>query len=128
LFTSNTDELTIISNYIQQNESDIEVLLPSQMKSAKGKFLNNYFLFYKNLLGLIVNMNFFIVYTLQKWDMPLAKNKLILICSDDMMFDFYIDNADCVIHYDIPIDKQKFSTRFSVLQNSNNILTVRFLN
>ncbi|XP_025420540.1 putative ATP-dependent RNA helicase TDRD12 isoform X2 [Sipha flava] len=100
LFTSNTDELTIISNYIQQNESDIEVLLPSQMKSAK-------------------------VYTLQKWDMPLAKNKLILICSDDMMFDFYIDNADCVIHYDIPIDKQKFSTRFSVLQNSNNILTIK---
>lgn len=60
--------------------------------------------------------------------MPLAKNKLILICSDDMMFDFYIDNADCVIHYDIPVNKQYFSTRFSVLQDSNNTLTVRFLN
>lgn len=60
--------------------------------------------------------------------MPLAKTQLILICSDDMMFDFYIENADCVIHYDIPDNKQHFSTRFSVLQDSSSKLIVRCLN
>lgn len=52
------------------------------------------------------------------------KSKLILICSDDMMYDFYIDSADCLIHYDIPVDKKTFSIRFSVLQDPNNLLIV----
>lgn len=41
-----------------------------------------------------------------------------------MMFDFYIDSADCLIHYDVPVNKGPFSLRFSVLQDSNNIYTV----
>lgn len=41
-----------------------------------------------------------------------------------MMSDFYIDNADCLIHYDIPVNKTTFSVRFSVLQDSSNLLTV----
>lgn len=61
---------------------------------------------------------------LEKWNKPLDKSQLVMICSDDMMFDFYIDNADCLIHYDIPVNKETFSIRFSVLQDSNNILTV----
>lgn len=74
-------------------------------------------------------MNFlFLVYTLTKWYEPLTKNQLIFICSDEMLFDFYIDNADCLIHYDIPVNKGIFSTRFSVLQYSNNIITVSTFN
>lgn len=68
-----------------------------------------------------------LVYTLKKWNEPLANNRLVLICSDSMMFDFYIDNADCLIHYDIPEAKQSFSRRFSVLQDSSNKLVVSFL-
>lgn len=51
-----------------------------------------------------------------------------MICSDDLMCDCYVDNADCVIHYDIPIDKKTFSIRFSVLQDSNTMLIVSHLN
>lgn len=68
-----------------------------------------------------------LVYTLQKWNEPLEKNQLILICSDDMMFDFYVDCADCLIHYDMPVDKQTFSVRFSVLQDPKNLLVVSHL-
>lgn len=66
-------------------------------------------------------MLLFLVFTIQKWNNPLVKNQRLLICSDDMLFDYYIDNADCLIHYDIPEEKQKFSVRFSVLQDSNII-------
>jgi hypothetical protein len=45
-----------------------------------------------------------------------------------MLIDFYIIDADCLIHYDIPADKHKFSLRFSFLQNSNNVLKVSLLN
>lgn len=65
---------------------------------------------------------------LQKWYSPLDKNQRIMICSDDMMSDFFIDNADCLIHYDIPVDKHTFSMRFSVLQDSNNIHIVNSFN
>lgn len=41
-----------------------------------------------------------------------------------MMFDFYIDSADCLIHYDIPANKGTFSLRFSVLQDLNNVYIV----
>lgn len=68
-----------------------------------------------------------LVYTLKKWYESLANNRLVLICSDSMMFDFYIDNADCLIHYDIPASKQSFSIRFSVLQDSSNKMNVSFL-
>jgi len=44
-----------------------------------------------------------------------------------MMFDFYIDNADCLIHYDIPDGKKTFSMRFSVLQDSNKMFVVSCL-
>ncbi|VVC26106.1 Hypothetical protein CINCED_3A001557 [Cinara cedri] len=98
LLTSNTSELDIIYDYIKQNSSDIEVLLPGPLKCS-------------------------FVYTVQKWYLPLEKNQLIFICSDEMMFDFYIDNADCLIHYDIPVEKSSFSIRFSVLQDPNNIFT-----
>lgn len=37
LVTSNPNEPNIISSYIQQGVSDIEVLLPGQLKSGKGK-------------------------------------------------------------------------------------------
>lgn len=65
-----------------------------------------------------------LVYMLQEWFKPLDKNQLLMICSDDMMFDFYIDNADCLIHYDIPVNKETFSIRFSVLQDSQNLFMV----
>lgn len=39
-----------------------------------------------------------------------------------MLIDFYIVDADCLIHYDIPDNKHKFSMRFSVLQNSSNVV------
>jgi len=61
---------------------------------------------------------------LQDWNKPLDKSQLVMICSDDNMFDFYIDNADCLIHYDIPVDKNTFSIRFSVLQDPNNLFVV----
>lgn len=40
LITSNADELDIISSYIQQHDSNIEVLVPSQMKISDGKLIN----------------------------------------------------------------------------------------
>lgn len=43
-----------------------------------------------------------------------------MICSDDMMFDHYIDNTDYLIHYDIPTKEFKFEERFSFLKDSNN--------
>ncbi|XP_060837177.1 putative ATP-dependent RNA helicase TDRD12 isoform X2 [Rhopalosiphum padi] len=97
LVTSNVDELCIISSYIQQHSSSIEVLVPCKMRISN-------------------------VYTLQEWNKPLEKKQRLLICSDDMLIDFYIVDADCLIHYDIPADKHKFSIRFSFLQNSNNVL------
>lgn len=51
-----------------------------------------------------------------------------MICSDDQMFDFYIDNADTLIHFDIPDDKRTFSIRFSVFQSSNTMFEVSYLN
>ncbi|XP_060864055.1 putative ATP-dependent RNA helicase TDRD12 isoform X2 [Metopolophium dirhodum] len=97
LITSNADELGIISSYIQQHDSSIEVLVPSQMRISD-------------------------VYTLQQWNEPLEKKQRVLICSDNMMIDFYVVDADCLIHYDIPANKQQFSIRFSVLQNSSNVM------
>jgi len=64
---------------------------------------------------------------LQQWNEPLEKNQRVLICSDDMMIDLYVVDADCLIHYDIPADKHKFSLRFSVLENSNNVFIVSLL-
>jgi len=64
---------------------------------------------------------FCLVYLLQRWYDPLEK-KRVLICSDDMLIDFYIVDADCLIHYDIPANKHNFSMRFSVLQNSSNVV------
>ncbi|XP_015363727.1 PREDICTED: putative ATP-dependent RNA helicase TDRD12 [Diuraphis noxia] len=96
LVTSDSDELGIISSYIQQHDSSIEVLVPNQMRISN-------------------------VYTLQQWNEPLEKNQRVLICSDNMMIDLYVVDADCLIHYDIPTDKHKFSIRFSVLDNSNNV-------
>lgn len=69
-----------------------------------------------------------LVYTLQQWNEPLEKKQRVLICSDNMMIDFYVVDADCLIHYDIPANKHHFSTRFSVLQNSSNIIIVSLLN
>lgn len=40
LITSSADELDIISSYIQQHDSNIEVLVPSQMKISNGKLIN----------------------------------------------------------------------------------------
>ncbi|CAI6372649.1 unnamed protein product [Macrosiphum euphorbiae] len=97
LITSDADELDIISSYIQQHDSSIEVLVPSQMRISN-------------------------VYTLQKWNEPLEKKHRLLICSDNMMIDFYVVDADCLIHYDIPSNKENFSMRFSVLQNSSNVM------
>lgn len=97
LITSNADELGIISSYIQEHDSTIEVLVPSQMRISN-------------------------VYEMQQWNAPLEKNQRILICSDHTMIDFYVVDADCLIHYDIPSDKHIFSMRFSVLQNSNNVI------
>lgn len=37
VIASNANELFYISNYIQQNDSNIEILLPGKIKSAKGK-------------------------------------------------------------------------------------------
>lgn len=51
LITSNTDELSIISSYFQQDDFGIEVLLASQLQSSKGK-LSIYYL---------VLMNFYIM-------------------------------------------------------------------
>lgn len=123
MITSNADDLNTISSYIKDNDNDIEVLSPGPMKSNKGKLINfRYFMFDLKLFSLLCIS--FSVYISQKWNKPLTKSKLVLICSDDMMFDFYIDNADCLIHYDIPADKRTFSIRFSVLQDSNDLLTV----
>jgi len=69
-----------------------------------------------------------LVYTLKQWNEPLEKNQRLLICSDNMMIDLYIVDADCLIHYDIPADKHKFSIRFSVLENSNNVFIVSPIN
>jgi len=69
-----------------------------------------------------------LVYTLQKWNEPLEKKHRVLICSDNMMIDFYVVDADCLIHYDIPSNKQHFSMRFNVLQNSSNVMIVSPLN
>lgn len=67
------------------------------------------------------------MYLLQEWYKPLDNRQRVMICSDDVLSDYYIDNADCLIHYDIPIDKQTFSIRFSVLQDSNTMLIVSHL-
>lgn len=64
---------------------------------------------------------FCLVYTLQRWNDPLEKEQRVLICSDDMLTDFFIVDADCLIHYDIPANKHTFSMRFSVLQSSSNV-------
>lgn len=69
---------------------------------------------------------FGLVYTMQLWNNSLEKNQCILICTDYMMFDFYVDDADCLIHYDIPADKHIFSMRFSVLQSSSKDFIVSF--
>lgn len=61
---------------------------------------------------------------MQQWNEPLEKNQRVLICSDNMMIDLYVIDADCLIHYDIPTDKHKFSIRFSVFENSNNVFIV----
>jgi len=68
-----------------------------------------------------------LVYTLQQWNEPLEK-KRVLICSDNMMIDIYVVDADCLIHYDIPTSKHQFTMRFSVLQNSSNVMIVSPLN
>lgn len=65
---------------------------------------------------------------LQKWNDPLVKNQRLLICSDDTLLDYYIDDADCLIHYDIPPEKHKFIIRFSVLHDSNTIFKVSLSN
>lgn len=75
-------------------------------------------------MGLFLNL----VHTVRKWNEPLVKNKRVLVCSDNLMSDFYIDNADTLIHYDIPESKKLFSSRFSVLQDSNNMFIVSLLN
>lgn len=97
IITSNSNELGMISSYVEQHSSSIEVLLPCDMRISN-------------------------VYTLQRWNDPLEKKRRVLICSDDMLIDFYIVDADCLIHYDIPANKHKFSMRFSVLQNSSNVV------
>ncbi|XP_025202131.1 putative ATP-dependent RNA helicase TDRD12 [Melanaphis sacchari] len=96
LVTSNADELGIISNYIQQHSSNIEVFVPCKMRISN-------------------------VHTMQQWNEPLTNKQRLLICSDDMLIDFYVIDTDCLIHYDIPPDKHKFSMRFSVLQYSSNV-------
>ncbi|XP_050427955.1 putative ATP-dependent RNA helicase TDRD12 [Adelges cooleyi] len=94
LITSSCKDHKEILHYLNKHNSDLEIYLPGDLKSAK-------------------------VYVSQSWEKPLTKNKFVLICNDDMLFDFYIDSADCLIHYDMPIKKHKFSIRFSVLQVSS---------
>jgi len=65
---------------------------------------------------------FCLVHTLQRWNDTLEKKQRVLICCDDMLIDFCIVDADCLIHYDIPANKHKFSLRFSVLQNASNVV------
>ena len=79
---------------------------------------------------LLLHMEFYLclVYIMQQWNGPSQKNQRVLICTDDMMIDFYAVDADCLIHYDIPANKHKFSMRFSVLQSSSNVIIVSSLN
>lgn len=68
-----------------------------------------------------IKFSYILDYTLKKWRIPLnyPKKQIIFICNDEIMSNFYIDNADCLIHYDIPVDINTFTTRFSVLQTGS---------
>lgn len=63
-----------------------------------------------------------------KWNAPLEYNHRLWICSDIRLYDFYIDNADCIIHFNVPLKKEIFSIRFSVFQDSSNTLIVSIFN
>lgn len=45
-----------------------------------------------------------------------------------MLLDLYIDNADCLLNYDMPLKKDVFSIRFSVFQDSNTSFVVSYYN
>ncbi|XP_050523372.1 putative ATP-dependent RNA helicase TDRD12 isoform X2 [Daktulosphaira vitifoliae] len=94
LITSTTEDHNKIYSYLSMSNPDIEIFLPGEIRSAK-------------------------MFVSQHWEKPLSKNKYVLICNDDMLHDFYIDNADCLLHYDMPSTKDVFSIRFSVFQDSN---------
>lgn len=66
-------------------------------------------------------------YALKKWNTPIENNHRVWICSDIRLYDFYIDNSDCIIHFNIPNKKELFSIRFSVLQDLSNTLIVSSL-